>query len=945
LEDDGGNMETTNKDWLPAAAALPGDHEVRFGDFQLYPARRLLLRNGEPIKIGSRALALLAALAERPGQIVTNEALMTAGWPDTHVEEANLRVQMGTLRRLLDDGITDLSYIFNAPGRGYSLSFLAVETAGSKATTSGREPLGLSSPLTHLVGRQEAVLAVLTRIKQRRLVTIVGPGGIGKTRVAIEVAWARTSDSSQRVCFVDLASLSAGEFVATTIATALQFEGAKDLSTKEVLSRGLRAEPTLLVLDNCEHVLETVAELANTLLREVPTLRVLATSREPLLIDGEVTVRLGGLALPDEATETPTLSDVLSYPAVELFVDRATASSDSVVFLDEDADLLVRICRKLDGIPLAIELAAARMEVIGLARLSQVLGDQFSVFGGGRRSALPRNRTLGATLHWSFDLLAEEEKDALVCLSVFRTTFSMDAAIAVLPFPAQTVMRRLSDLVAKSLVVVERRGQTVSYRLLETTRAFAEGKLAAWSTSYVKVARSHAEYFLQMFIQGNPNERRAEDYRQIVPDVRAAIRWALSHAEHVNLGIRLIIDSAPMWLRLSILKEYASIIEAAADRLWLDPAIVSRDAMWLAPSLHNAHYNSIGLSDKIFPMLENALRLAGEYGDSACMLNCLWPMFGTRLTQARYDEALGYSYEFARIADHVADPVQKAMGHRIVALSLWRDGEFETAFDHATSALKSTEEKVASPFGLTFMYKQGVASRANMSNLLWLRGQPDQAVALAQEAVSIGLHSDVVGLCYALSQTIIPLSFWTGDIGRARTQTALLLKLTKESGLEYWHLWGRCHDSAITRIKTSAQGDTDAIEANMSRIEGLHRHVLATILPDLPISWVTELDGQWNRSKAHWCTAELQRVAALQLLSSGDKEGARAQLEFAIDTARGQGAVAWELRAATTLAELDMDEGMHQRARQRLLPLLDQVVDGIKTRDVRAAVAILNATG
>lgn len=944
------STETGERPVTGARGADRLDREIRFGAFQFYPGRGLLLRQGTPIKIGSRALSLLAAIAERPGQFVDNATLMAAGWPTTTVEEANLRVQMAALRRLLDEGRTDgMSHIANAPGRGYALTVLSTDGGPPPVADRTRVPLGLSSPLTPLLGRADAVASVLDRIARHRCVSIVGPGGIGKTRVAIAAAWSVVDAGDRHVCFVDLAPVSAPEVVDTTVAATLRLDDAPDLTPRERIARMLRHQPALLILDNCEHVLDATARLVEDLLITVPNLTILATSREPLLVAGEATIRLAGLALPEADAPPPaSLAEARAFAAVELLIERATGA-DSVRFADADVPTLIRVCRRLDGIPLAIELAAPRIEAVGLTALQQHLDSQFTLLNAGRRSALPRHRTLSATMEWSFDMLSADEKALFVALAIFRGPFAGEAVLAVTALPEGTAVGALYGLVSKSLVVTVdmSRSNGGRYRLLETTRGFAEERLRA-SPEHAAIARRHADHVLAQFRDrrsARPDEGDVGKlYRDVVADVRAAIAWALA-ADETSLLIRLIVDTAPLWLRLSLLTEYAAVIEAAADRLLADPARITRDVAWLAPSLHNAHFNTIGIWPRMFSMLERALELAEAHADHSCMLSCLWPMFGIRLTEARYGEALFYAERFAALTMRIGDVPQQAMGHRIVGLSLWRDGQLAAALTHGQSAIAADGENRSSPFNLTFVYRQGVASRANMSNLMWLRGQADQALALADEAVEIGLASDVVGLSYALSQVIVPLAFWVGDDERAETWTGHLLRLAKDSDLGFWHWWGRCYDSALRRLRSDPVEGDDAIVIGRDTMDGLQRHILATILPTLPIAWVTARDGIEARAAPHWCSAELERVAALQSLAAGDHAAARHHLNHALTISADQGALAWELRAATSLAEFDRADDRGRDARARLAAVLARVREGHDTRDVRRATALLAQDG
>lgn len=915
--------------------------EVRFGAFRYLPDQSLLLKEGKRVRIGSRALSLLRVLTAKSGQFVPNDILIAAAWPNTRVDDTNLRVQMTALRRLLSiDG--DLLRITNAPGRGYALT---IAPGGSETAASPGKPVeeppptyALPTQLSSLVGREDSVATVVKHLSARRFVSVVGPGGIGKTRVAIEACVRLIDEGRPRFCFVDLAPLSSGEFVPSAVATALLVDDEAKTAPIEKIVRALRRGRTLLALDNCEHVLDAVAALSEGLLRAAPDLRILATSREPLLVDGEVTVRLAGLGGPADRSGPITLQQALAFPAIQLFAERAAAGADKLSFADSDAPTLVDICRRLDGIPLAIELAAARVASLGVQGVATLVRDQFATLSAGRRTAPPRQRTMRATLEWSYDKLTNEEQMLLARLSVFRSMFSLAGAQAVNPLPPERTIQLLSDLVAKSLVVVDHQRAVTRFRLLEITRGFAEEKLNE-SKDGAEVRRRHAAHLVALFaaertgVQTDPSVDRRQEFRSRVDDVRSAIGWSLSPSGDSRLGIRLIIDSAPMWVSLAILGEYVAIIDGASDRLWRDPSIDAKDAIWLAPSLHLAKYNVAGVSASMAPMLSKALQLAEQQGDYPCQLTCLWGLFGARLTEARYKESLDLALSLAALAPHAADAsMHRAMSCRVVGLASWRSGDLAGARPHVDLALAPIDPNPDSPANQSLIYKHEVTARASASNLLWLTGFADQAIVQATDAMVLGLEHDLLGLCYSLAQTIVPLAFWIGDLAQARAHTMMLIDLASDSGLVFWLQWGRCYECALQRLSSNVRHGADFIETNAASLCGLLRHILATILRDVPGS----AEGA-EPPQMHWCSAELLRVRAIGSLQKGQKPAAQNQLKEALGISRRQGAFAWELRAATTLADLYLAEGQVQAARDLLAPTVRRATEGFDTRDFRRA--------
>ena len=361
---------------------------LNFGPFRLLPAQRLLLDDGAPVRLGSRALEILIALAERAGEIVSSQELMARVWPDAVVEDNTLRVHIAALRKALRDGQAQARYIANMPGRGYC--FVA-EVLRLPAFPAPASPGNLPPRLTRMIGREEAVAALIAQVPKRRFVTLVGAGGMGKTTVALAVAAALAPAYAHGVCFVDLSSVQGAPSLRAALAGAL---GWQDPTPEEAsgLPGFLRDRHLLLVLDNCEHVVDVLAPVLEDLLGAAPRLHILATSREPLQVDGEWLHRLPALRFPEDQ-QPMSAAHALTFPAIELFVERATATLDTFALTDANAAQAAEICRRLDGIPLAIELAAARVDVFGLDALVRRLDTPFFLeLRNARRSGTRRSR-------------------------------------------------------------------------------------------------------------------------------------------------------------------------------------------------------------------------------------------------------------------------------------------------------------------------------------------------------------------------------------------------------------------------------------------------------------------------------------------------------------------------------------------------------------------------
>ena len=455
---------------------------ISFGPFRFFATQRLLEKDGIPLNLGSRALDLLSALIERAAEVVSKRELMARVWPDLIVEEGSLRFHIASLRKILGDGHSGVRYVTNVAGRGYC--FVAPIGRSAASPTLAESCIAdrtakLPARLLRMMGRDETVQAVCEQLLGQRFVTIVGPGGIGKTTVAVSVAHAKHCEFGGAIHFVDLGALDEPSLVPGAIASTLGLPVNSDSPIQDLLSF-VRDQRMLLVLDNCEHVIETAAPLAESIFNEAPQVHILATSRESLRVEGEQVHRLPPLRCPPKAAVGLTAAEVMSFPAVRLFMERVIASGVPFVLSDADAPIVAELCRGLDGIALALELAASRVAALGVRGTAALLDSQFRLLWQGRRTAPPRHQTLGATLDWSHNLLSDFERVVLRRLGVFVGTFSLEAAQMVAAgnlVDSGQVVEALASLVAKSLVATEIGATSARYRLLNTTRTYALGKL------------------------------------------------------------------------------------------------------------------------------------------------------------------------------------------------------------------------------------------------------------------------------------------------------------------------------------------------------------------------------------------------------------------------------------------------------------------------------------
>ncbi len=622
---------------------------IEFGRFRLYRHDRSLLADGVKLDLGARAFDLLVALIDAGGALVSKDELLNRVWPDAIVEENNLHVQVFALRRALG---ADQDLIRTVPRHGYRFTGSASATdlpglpadvaAGLTVSSASNLPI----PVGELIGREADLRQIVDLEITHRLVTLSGPGGIGKTSLALAAAWRLADRYPDSVRLVDLATLADPNLVLPAIAAALDLGRLPSPLRPHHVAAALGARQVLLVLDTCEHVIDPVARIAEVLLHGTPHVQILATSREPLRAEGECVYRVPALTVP--GTDVIDAEAQLRHGAVRLFVARARLADARLELVQPDDELVAAIssiCRRLDGIPLALELAAARAVVLGVQAVAAGLDDRFRLLTSGRRTALPRHRTLRATLDWSYDLLAEAEQAVLRNLAVFNGPFTLEAAEAVAPehgVEADQIADIVVSLVDKSLIISDTRtGDGARYRLLDTTRSYLQEKLSDAPGRDI-VARRHVEFFRRLLERvGAQAPALAEmrgygAYAEHVGNVRAGLEWCFSQRGDIGLGVALAAAAAPLFLEMSLLAECRGWAEKALAAY----AVVGenpRDEMELQASLGLSSLFTEGNSPTTLDTLNRALTLAEGIGELAPQLRLIGSvhLFYTRIADFR----------------------------------------------------------------------------------------------------------------------------------------------------------------------------------------------------------------------------------------------------------------------------------------------------------------------
>jgi predicted ATPase/DNA-binding winged helix-turn-helix (wHTH) protein len=945
-----------------------GDHGLAFGPFRLLPEQHMLFEAGKPVRLGSRALDILIVLVERAGDVVSKEELIARVWPDTFVEDGNLRVHIAGLRKALGDGRGGNRFLATDPGRGYrfvaSVTAVAPEPilAAGSAATSDDVPAALVP--ARIVGRSEVVAALATQLPLRRFITIVGPGGIGKTTVAAAVADRRADAYRDGVWFVDLAPLVDPALVVAKLASQFGLPVSAGNVTADLVAF-LRHKQMLLVLDTCEHVVDRAADLAEAIFHGAQGIHILATSREPLRANGERITRLPPLDIPPSAGGL-TAAEALRFSAVQLFVERAEAALDSFVLTDADAPVVSAICRRLDGIALAIELAASAVETFGVARLFDLLEDRFRLLMRGRRTALARHQTLAAVLDWSYETLSAPEQVALCRMSILAGAFDLDAAVAVAEGGrVAAVVDCIADLVAKSLVSVEVGEGFVRYRLLDTTRAYALGKLRE-TGEYGDAAQRHARHCIALFgYAGTHWDSRPEaawlaDFRRHLDNARVALDWAFSSDGDLAVGIALTIGAVLPWTRLSLVDESRMRIDRAIDAG--EAAATPLQRMQLFYARGAAILNTGGTVEAMDAAWTITQQIAETLHDPDYELRALWGLWVNRINVGAYRAALLLAERFAAVTERGSETTSRPLGDRMLGASFHLLGDQTSGRLHTERMLS---KYIAPPNAvdiLRFQFDQKAMARNTLSKILWLQGYPDQAMSSVEANVSDARSAGhEITLTYVLCQSACLVALYAGDLSAAERYLAMLAEQPSDHMLGPWGPWGRCFAAILLLQQGHTQDGLDALRAALHVLpvnvfQLRHTPFLGEVAQaegrlGNAAGGLATVEGAIATAKANeegWCLPELLRVRGELLANDGGEAGtiaAERELRSAVDMAHRQGALSWELRAATSLARLHRERRRDAEAREMLEATLQRFTEGFRTADLVAAAALLGELG
>ncbi|WP_222615699.1 ATP-binding protein [Dyella telluris] len=937
-----------------------------FGPFCIVPGKRLLLRDGVAVDIGGRALDLLIALVERPGRVISKRELLKRVWPDIIVEEGSLRFHMAGLRRILGDGENGDRYISTQVGVGYAFVapielFPADEAVGAAAATGIPKPApcaGSLPPRTHLIGRDADAQLLVNRLLAPKLFTIVGTGGVGKTCLAVDVGHRMAASSDAIVRFVDLAQVEDAGLVPYALAGALGIPVQAD-DPMFVLLAHIAGQALVLIIDNCEHLVDAVSAIVERIREHAPRVCVLATSREPLRARDEHVHWLGSLDFPLES-EGLSAEALLSYPAIQLFAERACAGNASLRMDERDLALVADMCRRLEGIALPIELAAVRVASHGVAATHALLGERFSLGWSGRRTALPRQQTLRATLDWSYGLLSPTERLTFDRLSVFVGPFSLESASRVVAdagIDPVTAVTTLDGLVAKGLVSLDHAEPAGGYRLLEMTRAYSKEKLLERGEEEVRqTACRHAAFYLTLLtgLGETPEEvfDRSGGLTRQLGNIRAALEWSFGPHGDAGIAVPLAAASAQLYLQYSLMVEC---------RTWCERAVAWLDARHTGTAVEMELQVALGLvlmfTRGNTPAAGLALRRAL---DIAVALEDHWSQLRILGRLQIYDERIGdyttstvWAQQARDVGEAIGQPEAIAVAASLVGVTNLLVGNQAGACEELQKALRNSHPSERSRtiyYGFDHRNRSFIA----LARALWLRGYPDQARRLVEQA-----HREAQALDHPVTRCIaliwsLNVYAWTGDLDKAHANVALLSQLA-ESNLFRPYLAAIKGFRGVIAIEEGRPREAvEWLTESLASLRSMHYELLTTSF-EVSIAEGLALCGrhaeafvQVNATIEHcqrcgdiFALPELLRLkAGIVDALGGDGATVEMLLRESLGLSERQDSRAWSLRAAIDLARLWLKSGRSQEAMTLVRRYHESVTEGFDTKDVRALEAL-----
>jgi predicted ATPase len=932
-----------------------------FGPFRLSTSKRVLFEGGRVVRLGSKAIEILIALIERAGELVSKRELVEIVWPDTFVVEANLTVQVAALRRALGEDDAANQYIVNSPGRGYR--FVAPikvleDERPLLAQPAFHDAHNLPAQLTRLVGRADALQSIEQKLTDGRLLSIVGPPGVGKTSIALQLAETMLPRFQHGVWLVDLSSINDPSLIPSVIASALPID-VRSSDNLSGIAAALRYKNLLLVFDNCEHLIEGAAAAVGDLLRVAGGIKVLTTTREPLRIEGEQVFRLPPLEVPPTATALGS-KDTLAYPAVQLFVERAAAIVNDFELTDANAAFAAQICRGLDGNPLAIEVAAARIDAFGVKGLAARIEDRMHLLADAHRGTPARHRTIAAALEWSYQLLSERERYVLRCLGIFAGSFTLEAAISVIPAAEGTdTASMLADLVCKSLVSVDIDSEGARFRLLEITKAFALAKLIETSERSelaVRLASCLTE-MLGKYADGPKRVQALRDAVQELDNVRGVLNSAFSPGGEAQAGVALAAAAVPVWLENSLLTECIAWTTKAIDAL--DLTIESeRSEMILKAAFGLAVMFTEGMTGQSREALNRSIELARNLGDGQWELRARLGLVVFLHRRGDVKGALAGTERIEALVPDADEPAALAMMKSVKSASLFFNAEYAMALKLAREAreyfrIRSDVSQIGR-WGLN----HAIYAQCVMARTYWHQGRFDRTLAAC-----ISAHSEAeetgnpTWICQALSWCGCSLFPNLEELDRAAIAIRRCRQVAQDNDIQSYLFWSIGFEGRLLFMRGDIGPAERLLREALSKLNGaqfenayipvLGRLAELLIVDGRPEEALLASAEGLERTKATealWLLPHVLRIHGNVLVSleGPDSKPAESYLRQSIDVSERQEALGWELGSAESLANLLRQQRRHDEASAVLDRTLGKFVEGFETIPFRRARTMLD---
>lgn len=805
-----------------------------------------------------------------------------------------------------------------------------------------------------VIGRQDAVARIAEAVLAHRFVSIVGTGGLGKTTVANAAVQKLARSHSYDVKFVEFASLSDPDQVVETVAAEFGFARPPGEETESLVS-ALLDKRIVLVLDNCEHLIDKIGSLANKIFQDAPDVLLLLTSREPMRVDGETIYRLDPLDCPPLKFNSDNLSEVLRYPAARLFAQLAAASRNGTELTDADARHVAKICNQLDGIPLALEIAAARADAMEIDAIAERLAQTMLLMGPGPKSGQPRHQTLQSTLDWSYGLLGPEERSLLRQLSVFSAYFDFNGALAVTRGPdIQATASHLTNLVMKSLVVPWD-GERSGYRLLETTRAYAREKLDQESESE-DARRKHANYVLTQLKHTRsewatrPLSEIMRSFRQRIDDVRSALDWCYSQENERELLTQLTVSAIPYWFAAALSSECQVRVDRALDIVSSDREMYVNSFLEMKAAIASAKIFNGSEPGELYKIWSNLLEVAKSNYNIDMEILSLWGLWmsddGDRLSPGNQILALARTKS------------EEMVANQMIATSYFLNGEFDKARLKLNKCLSDEQEFGFHPTPSFRRSDNRPFVESVLAKILWIQGKFDEAICIVDNLIDYAISKNhPMSLGYSISSGACPIYLWSDKIDVLKSAVQLLENTSHRHGLAWWTLTSEAYKGIIHIESGNISVGIQILSECMSQFERqFSHHYFSDFYIYLADAMICAGDAigasgildtvfcRLKKGKERWLAAEAWRLKGhLEYLNHGSRRPTDVYRYFdrAIEIARNQGAQTWELRAAHSFAGILHDNGEVDRAIRILKPVYLRVNQGFDTADIQKARALI----